>query len=109
MKDKIEVQMMWETGDNSTECFATLCRDIPVDLAIYAKENSLLEEDGWKKLAKVVNRSKLTERLVKQAKLRCFRISPRYKNGFEVPKNFKHAEKLDKKNSNTKWMDSNKL
>ena len=46
---------------------------------------------------------------MKQAKLKSFRISPRYKYGFEVPKNYKHAEKLDKKNGNTKWMDSNKL
>ena len=46
---------------------------------------------------------------MKQAKLKSFRVSPQYKYGFEVPKNFKYAEKLDKKNENTKWMDSNKL
>ena len=46
---------------------------------------------------------------MKQAKLRSFRISPQYKYGFEVPKDYKHAEKLDKKNGNTKWMDLNKL
>ena len=57
----------------------------------------------------MANQSKLIERLVKQTKLKSFRISPRYKYRFKVPKNFKHAEKLDKKNGNTKWMDSNKL
>ena len=46
---------------------------------------------------------------MKQAKLKSFQISPQYKYGFEVPSNFKHAEKLDKKYSNTKWMDSIKL
>ena len=56
VEDKIEVQMLWETGTTSTECFETLYRDIPVDLTIYAKENSLLEEDGWKKLAQLANR-----------------------------------------------------
>ena len=90
---------MWETGAVSTEYLETLYKDIPVDLAIYAKENDLLKED----------RLKLTERPVKQAKLKSFRISPRYKYGFKVPKNFKHTEKLDKKNCNSKWMDSNKL
>ena len=50
--------------------------DIPVDLTIYAKKNNLLEEDGWKKLKHLVNQSKLTERLVKQAKLKCLK-SPR--------------------------------
>ena len=71
-KDKIEVQMMWETGAVSTECLETLYKDIPVDLAIYAKENNLLEEDGWKKLTRLTNRSKQTERLAKQAKLKSF-------------------------------------
>ena len=46
---------------------------------------------------------------MKQAKLQSFWILPRYKYGFEVPKNFKDAQKLDKKNVNTKWMDLNKL
>ena len=85
-KDKIEIKMLWETGAVSTKCLEILYKDIPVNLAIYAKENNLLEEDG----------------LVKQAKLKSFRIFPQYKYGFEVPKSYKHAEKLDKKNSNTK-------
>ena len=97
--------MMWGTGAVSTECLETLYKDIPVDLAIYAKENNLLEEEGWKKLKRLANQSTLTKRLVKQANLRSFRVSPQYKYGFEVPKNFKHAEKLDKKNGNTKLMD----
>ena len=46
---------------------------------------------------------------MKQAKLKLFWISPRYKYGFEVPKNFKDPKKLDKKNGNTKIMGSNKL
>ena len=51
----------------------------------------------------------LTERLVKQAKLRSFGVSPRYKYGLKVPKNFKDTQKLDDINGNTKWMNSNKL
>ena len=46
IEDKVEVQMLWETGATSTEYFETLYRDIPVDLAIYAKEKNLLEEEG---------------------------------------------------------------
>ena len=42
--------MVRETGAVSTECLETLYKDIPVVLAIYAKENNLLEEDSWKKL-----------------------------------------------------------
>ena len=46
---------------------------------------------------------------MKQAKLKTFQIFPQYKHGFEIPKNCKDVEKLDKKNENAKWMDSNKL
>ena len=53
--------MMWETGAVSTECLETLYKDIPVDLAIYAKANNLLEEEGWKKLKRLANQSQLTE------------------------------------------------
>ena len=67
--DLIEIEMVWETGATSTETFDALKRDIPVDLAIYAKENNLLELEGWIKLKRLANRSQLTERLVKQAKL----------------------------------------
>ena len=100
--------MMWETGSISTEYFETLYKDIPVNLAIFAKEKNLLEEECWKKLKQLANQLKLTERLVKQTKLTSFRIPPQYKYGFEVPINFKHTG-LDKKNSNTEWIDSNKL
>ena len=77
--------MMWETGAVSTECLETLYTDIPVDLAIYAKENGLLEENGWKKLVRLANRSKLTERLVKQAEQKSFCISPQYKYALKSP------------------------
>ena len=83
--------------------------DIPVDLAIYTKENNLLELDGWDTLKRLANRSKLTERLVKQAKLHSLKYSPRYKYGFEIPKNYKDAEQLDRKNDNHDWMDTNRL
>ena len=56
--------MVLEIGATSTECFETLYRDIPIDLAIYAKENDLLEGEGRKKLKRLASRSKLTERLV---------------------------------------------
>ena len=57
----------------------------------------------------MADRSKLTERLVKQAKLHSLKYSTTYKYGFEVPKNYKDTEQLDKENGNTNWMDANKL
>ena len=52
---------------------------------------------------------KLTERLVKQAKLHSLKYSPRYKYGFEIPKDYEDAEQLDRKNVNEDWKGANKL
>ena len=60
-------------------------------------------------MKQLADRSKFTERLVKQAKLYSLKCSPRYKYGFEVPKNYKNTERFDRKNDNHDWMDANKL
>ncbi len=44
--------------------------------------------------------------MVNQAKLRSYRTATCYKYGYEVPKNYEHAVKLDAKNGNTKWQDA---
>ena len=81
----------------------------PVTCAIYAKKNNLLELDGWKRFKGIAKRQKKLFRMANQAKLRSFRLAPRYKYGFEISRNFSHAKKLDFKNNNTKWQDSTKL
>jgi hypothetical protein len=45
-------------------------------------------------------------RMVNQAKLRSFNTVPRYKYGFEVPRNYDHAMRLDQKNKNSLWKDA---
>ena len=102
VKDRtgIKIQDVWETGATSTESFEAVKKDIPIDLAIYAKKNNLLELDEWNTLKRLADRSKLTERLVKQAKLHSLKYSPRYKYGFEIPKNYKDVQRLDRKNGN---------
>jgi len=47
--------------------------------------------------------------MVNQAKLRSYRMAPCYKYGYEVPRDYNHAVKLDKHNGNTKWQDSTAL
>ena len=45
---RYNVLVNWETGESTFEPLATIAVDDPVTCAIYAKENGLLEEDGWK-------------------------------------------------------------
>jgi Reverse transcriptase (RNA-dependent DNA polymerase) len=44
--------------------------------------------------------------MVNQAKLRSYNTAPRYKYGFEVPRTFEQALKLDKRNGSTLWEDA---
>ena len=107
MGSKYNVKMLWETGEITYEPLDFLSRDITVELAQFAMDNDLLDKPGWKRFKQYKRRKKLVERLIKQAKLRSFRLKPKYKYGFEVPRNYKHALELDKRNGNTKWFDAN--
>jgi Reverse transcriptase (RNA-dependent DNA polymerase) len=44
--------------------------------------------------------------MVNQAKLRSYNTSPRFKYGYEIPRNYAHALELDKRNNNTLWQDA---
>ena len=72
-------------------------------MALYAKENNLLNTPGWKSLKKHARREKKLIHLVKQVKLRSFRTSPKHQYGFQVPKNYGEACRFDECNSNGKW------
>ena len=47
--------------------------------------------------------------MINQAKLRSYNTAPKYQFGFEVPRDYEHAKRLDKQNGNTKWQDCTKL
>ena len=44
-----------------------------------------------------------------QAKLRSYHTSPKYKYGFQVPKNYDEAIKLDNKFGNNKWKEATNI
>ena len=47
--------------------------------------------------------------MANQAKLRSYNTAPKFKYGFEIPRDYNHAKWLDKRNGNTKWQDATKL
>ena len=103
------VMIEWETGEITSEPLSIIAADDPVTCAIYAKQNKLLEVEGWKRFKGIAKRQKKLLRMANQAKLRSFRLAPRYKYGFEVPQNYAHAIQLDEQAGNTKWQDATKL
>ena len=100
------VMVEWENGETTKEPLTIIAKDDPVTCAIYAKENKLLDMPGWKQFKSLAKREKKFLRQVNQAKLRSYRTAPKYKNGFEVPKTYEEAMRLDEKNGNTKWHDA---
>ena len=103
------VKIFWETGETTYMPLDQAAKQMPVDLAKYGKANNLLTKNGWKRFKKLARRDKVVDRLVKQAKLRSFRLRPKYKYGYEVPRDYNHAKQLDARNGNNKCEQANKL
>jgi hypothetical protein len=78
----------------------------PVTCAQYAKDNDLLDTDGWKSLKRIAKREKLFQCMIKQAKLKSLRQGIHYKYNVHVKHDFKEALRLDQKNGNTLWQDA---
>ena len=108
---KYNVMVEWENGEITAEPLAIIAKDDPATLAQYAYDNDLLDQPGWKQFKKLAKNQKKLLRQVNQAKLRSYRTAPRYKYGFEVPRNgdYGHAVQLDTKAGNTKWQDATSL
>lgn len=106
MGSSYNVMVEWENGEITTEPLSTIAADDPVTCAIYARENNLLQLSGWKRFKALAKREKKFLRLVNQAKLRSYRTTPKYKYGYEVPRNYNHAKRLDEINKSTRWGDA---
>jgi hypothetical protein len=103
------VRIEWENGEITDEPLTTIAADDPVTCAIYAKDNSLLNTDGWKRFKTIAKRQQHMFRMANQAKLRSFRLAPKYKYGFEIPRDYHHAVQLDEKHGTTRWIDATTL
>jgi hypothetical protein len=44
--------------------------------------------------------------MVNPAKLKSFHTAPRYKYGYEIPRTYEQAKRIDEKNGNTLWGDA---
>jgi len=75
----------WENGEIISEPLTIIAADDPVTCAIYAKENGLLNLDGWKCFKGIARHDKKFLCMANQAKLCSYRMAPRYKYGYEVP------------------------
>ena len=85
---------LWSTGEQTWEPLhdrtgkSEFWIDCPVTVAIYARDNRLLDEPGWKLpgLKKTAKTQKKLRRLANKAKLRSFRNKPVCMCGFQAPR-----------------------
>ena len=103
---KYNVMVEWESGEVTYEPLTLISKDGPITCAVYAKKHDLLDTTGWKHLKRYARTSKRLIRAVKQSRIRQVRASARYQHGFQVPKDYNDAIRLDKENSNTHWQDA---
>ena len=103
---KYNVMVEWESGEVTYEPLTLISKDDPITCADYAKKHDLLDTRGWKHLKRYAKTSKRLIRAVKQSRIRQVRASARYQHGFQVPKDYNDAIRLDKENSNTHWQDA---
>jgi hypothetical protein len=89
------VLVEWENGEITTEPLSVIAADNPVTCAVYAREHDLLDIEGWKCFQNLAKCKKHFLRLVKQAKMKSYRQSPKYKVGYRIPKDYEKALKLD--------------
>jgi hypothetical protein len=78
----------WENGEVTTDPLAIITAD---SCSIYGKDNDLLDIDGWKRFKGIARREKVLNRLVHQSKLCSYRTSPKFKCGYEIPRDYTHA------------------
>ena len=103
---KYNVMVEWESGEVTYEPLTLISKDDPITCAVYAKKHDLLDTTGWKHLKRYAKTSKRLIRAVKQSRIHQVRASARYQHGFQVPRDYNDAMRLDKENGNTHWQDA---
>ena len=104
-----QVHVQWASGLSDWRDLNDIFRDDPITLSLYAKKNNLLDVPSWKRCKRYAKREKVIGRMINQVRLKNFRNRPRYKYGFQVPRNHEEAVLIDEREGNTKWQDSEVL
>ena len=100
------IKVQWDDGDITNEPLAVIAKMYPMLCATYGKKHQLLKKPGWKHLRKYVNTTKHIMRMIHKALLHQGRRPPKFKFGYQVPRDYKEAMTLDKINGNTLWKDA---
>ena len=96
----------WESGEVTYEPLTLISKDDPITCAVYAKEHDLLGHNRMETPQKDMPRlPKDSSELSSNPGFAKSRASAQYQHGFQVPKDYNDAMRLDKENGNTHWQD----
>jgi hypothetical protein len=70
------VIMEWENGEITAQPLSIIAADDPVSCAIYARDDNLLDVDGWKQFRGIAKHQQKLHCMVNQDKLRSFPLHP---------------------------------
>lgn len=101
---RYNLEIEWTDGTTTFEPLHTISKDDPIECALYAKRNGLLNKPGWKRLRPFARRHFTFLREVNKAVTNG--TEPKFKFGVQVPQTSKQADFLDAANGNHKWRDA---
>ena len=99
----------WASAKADWRDLALIFNDDPVTVSLYAKKKGLLSTPGWRRCKRYIRNGKNLGRAINQVRLKNNRNRPRYKYGYQVPRDHNEAMLIDEKNGNDKWAKSEEL
>jgi len=79
------VMVLWEDGSRTFEPLNLIAADCPVECALCAACNNLLDTPGWKRFKSIARHEQKMTRMLKQARLQSIQHGPIFHCGFQVP------------------------
>ena len=104
-----KMKVQWASGEVTWQDLSPLFQDDPTSVSLYAMQNKLLDEPGFRRCRNKTKNAKKLARMINQTKLKNYRTRPVYQYGYQVPRNHEEAVFIDDKAGNTKWQDAEKL
>jgi hypothetical protein len=73
---------------------------------LYMQEKMVIRPDRMERFKHIAKNEKMFTCMVNQDKLKSFHTAPKYKYGYEIPRTYEQAKRIDAKNGNTLWGDA---
>ena len=99
---RYNVLVNWNSGESTYEPLDLIAKDDPITCAIYAKNNNLLQQTGWKRFKRILSREREFNCMINKVKIHK-EDKDNYQFGVLIPRNHNHAMELDMKAGNNKW------